>query len=788
MARAPLAIASALRYLPRFGQIDSAALLGHARLFAHPAYARLVAAEPLVRRAIPFLILVAVLMLGVMRVAALSEQRDADERRARETLLLVAKSILGDLAALGDRLSLSAPPEAVAGQLLNVLPPGAADEGRVVLLADPERRIVAGAPARPDDIGRSLDDVLGLGQPLTTLGANAGVLAIRLPSGERVIATVHHGAGGTGSVAVLQPLAAVFADWRSSVSRETAAFVAVSAVLVLLGLAYHAQAARADEADCIYSETQNRLHMALRRGRSGLWDWDLSRGVMFWSQSMFEMLGLPMRAGLMSVGEVADLFHPADGDLVGLANGLLTAEGGQVDREFRLRHADGRWIWFRARSEVVWDLDDHPHLIGIAVDVTDQRRVLEASRTADLRLRDAIEAITEAFVLWDSANRLVLCNSKYQELYDLPDDLVQSGTEYEAIIRGGRRPAVTKRLAVPGDGAEAGARSVEARLEDGRWLQISERRTKDGGFVSVGTDITALKQHESHLLENERALTATVADLRKSRQQLEVQAQQLVELAESYVHEKERAEELSRAKSVFLATMSHELRTPLNAIIGFSEMMLSGTFGPLGHDRYADYCRDIHRSGHFLLGVLSDILDMAHMETGHVELRPERLDLALLIDNALRGFALEAEFAGIRLAADVAPGLDIEADRKALGQIVSHLISNAVKFTPQGGEVRVAAAAEDDAVRLSVADTGVGIPQAALGKLGRPFEQVQDQFTRTHRGSGLGLAITRSLVTFHGGEMRIESREGLGTRVTVVLPRRSPRSALTGAEAEMATA
>ena len=170
-----------------------------------------------------------------------------------------------------------------------------------------------------------------------------------------------------------------------------------------------------------------------------------------------------------------------------------------------MRHADGHWIWIRARAEVVADAEDEPHLVGIAVDVTEQRRLAEASRTADIRLRDAIEAISEAFVLWDAANRLVLCNSKYQQLYGLPDELVRPGTPYAEIARSGRRPIVSDTFPVDDDGA--GARSVEARVEDGRWLQINERRTDDGGFVSVGTDITALKQKEAELLENERALT-----------------------------------------------------------------------------------------------------------------------------------------------------------------------------------------------------------------------------------------------------------------------------------------
>ena len=169
-----------------------------------------------------------------------------------------------------------------------------------------------------------------------------------------------------------------------------------------------------------------------------------------------------------------------------------------------------------------------------------------------------------------------------------------------------------------------GARTFEAQLDDGRWLQISERRTKDGGFVSVGTDITELKRHEEKLIESEQRLMATVADLRTSQQTLERQTEQLADLAEKYAEEKDRAEEANQAKSKFLANMSHELRTPLNAIIGFSEIMESGMFGPLGADKYHEYCRDIRESGHYLLDVINDILDMSKIEAGRIQPRSRR--------------------------------------------------------------------------------------------------------------------------------------------------------------------
>jgi two-component system cell cycle sensor histidine kinase PleC len=490
---------------------------------------------------------------------------------------------------------------------------------------------------------------------------------------------------------------------------------------------------------------------------------------------MFEILGLEPQNRLVSVGEVAELTNSDDADMVALADQLIRAGEGHFDRELRMRHAEGRWVWIRVRAEIVAETADEPHLVGIAVDVTEQRRLEEASKTADIRLRDAIEAISEAFVLWDASDRLVLCNRKYQQLYGLPDELVEPGTPYARIARSGRRPIISNSLPVTESGA--GSRSVEARVEDGRWLQINERRTNDGGFVSVGTDITVLKEKEGELLENERALRETVSDLRRSRQQLEMQAQQLVELAEKYAVEKEKAEDANRVKSEFLANVSHELRTPLNAIIGFSELMLSGAFGPLGDSKYDGYCRDINEAGSFLLRVISDILDMARLEAGRLEIDREPLDLDALIMETLRGFEAETARARVSISTDVTAGITLHGDKEAVRQVISNLLSNAVKFTPEGGSVSIRAHPRAEGVLVAVEDTGIGIPAAALEKLARPFEQVQSPLTRSHKGSGLGLAISRSLVVLHGGTMEIDSTVGAGTKVTVFFPVRSAPTA-----------
>ena len=770
MARAEAAQPSVTRsFLTELPFLRRATVPGHARMLADPAYQKLLAAEPLLRKLIPVLIVIFLMIVGAARFVALYQERVEQEFDARETMAMIAALLANDLS---DQTASGAD---IQNLLESNLPPGATRNGRQIYVTDSEGMIVASSPVDADTVGTPLARVIGETQPLMIFGERAGVLEITLPDSATAFATVHFLEQG-GAITILAPTAIVFGDWRADVSLNVAIFVGTSAILLVILYGYFAQSSRAVEADAIYSETQSRFETALMRGRCGLWDWDLARGRMFWSRSMFEIVGMEPRDALIGFGEVAGMMHPDDGDLIALAEEIYEKGESTVDRMFRMRHTDGHWIWLRARAELVDPESPDPHLIGIAVDISEQKRLIEQSKTADIRLRDAIETISEAFVLWDSDNQLVMCNSKYQQLHGMPSSALVPGTPYAEVIAAGRKPLV--RAQVVSDGRpEEGSRSFELQLEDGRWLQINERRTKDGGFVSVGTDITQLKRHEGKLIDGERRLMATISDLRQSRQKLEVQAQQMVELAEKYSEEKDRAEEASRAKSEFLANMSHELRTPLNAIIGFSEIMQSGMFGNLGSDKYEEYCRDINQSGEYLLGVINDILDMSRIEAGRTILDMEDLMLDDLVAESVRIVSAQAEAESITVETDIAKNLPMRGDRKALKQIMLNLLSNAVKFTPSGGHISLRARSTGKAITFTVRDTGIGIPAEAIHKLGRPFEQVSNQFTKSHRGSGLGLAITSSLAELHGGRMRIRSREGSGTIVSVRLPSAPPEIA-----------
>jgi signal transduction histidine kinase len=282
------------------------------------------------------------------------------------------------------------------------------------------------------------------------------------------------------------------------------------------------------------------------------------------------------------------------------------------------------------------------------------------------------------------------------------------------------------------------------------------------GYRGAGTDISHTRAAERELVRAKEDLERRVDERTKELRQEVAERRRAQELAD----------QASRAKTDFLANVSHEFRTPLNGIIGFSEILAGEIFGPLGSNRYKEYADDIIRSGRHLLSLINDVLDVSRIEAGAMALHEEPVDLAQSAAECVSMVEQRAEAKELVLTTDIEADLPlIRADLTRMRQIILNLVTNAVKFTEQGGQVRVEVFLGDDGGhRIRVSDTGIGIDDKDIPKILQPFGQAHRAFTRAHEGFGLGLSLVDSLTEEHGGILDIDSTLGEGTVVTVAFP------------------
>ncbi|MBT4770163.1 MAG: hypothetical protein HOO00_06510 [Rhodospirillaceae bacterium] len=384
-----------------------------------------------------------------------------------------------------------------------------------------------------------------------------------------------------------------------------------------------------------------------------------------------------------------------------------------------------------------------------------------------------LDHIRVGFCLYNPQGQLVICNAPHLGFFksiehifvpgalgqDIHDVILQSG-----VLRSSIEAQAKFTWIVPKDRCEA-KRSFEVELSDGHWIRVDEELTENNFLVETTSDITELKAKE-------QALEMQVLELLDSEDRLEAQGSRLVELTEIMARSRDEAQKSSKTKSEFLANMSHELRSPLNAIIGFAEIMKDEMFGALGRSEYKEYAVDIHLSGTHLLDVINDILDLSKIEAGKLELVENNVDIWDVVEMAVRLSVPRADKGKITLKNSIPKNLPgLIADERKLKQIFINLVSNAIKFTPEGGEVSVEAEMDSSgSLALSVVDTGIGIAEENIPRAMAPFGQIDASLDRKYEGTGLGLPLTNALVDLHEGTLSIESIVDKGTRVIITLP------------------
>jgi PAS domain S-box-containing protein len=504
-------------------------------------------------------------------------------------------------------------------------------------------------------------------------------------------------------------------------------------------------------------------------------------------------------------------------------------------------------------------------LVGAAVGAL---VMLREKMRADTRLRNAISALPAGIAFFDRKDRLYLWNDAWSAASGNAASLLRRGVQFRELLRaqlqdghyaeaaGRETQWIDERLATRAVGA--GAR--EQDLGNGRWHRVQDRRTADGGTVSICADVTDARRGEASfklmfdnnpvpmwlwegssqlrlldlnqaaldhlgytrdaiagltvfdlLSDEERpALNAMIASgivrpydgermwrprrvdgtLRFAMPYIHILPTQgtphfvgaIVDVTERVAAEQElrhnaqalsaaldKAEGASRAKSEFLAAMSHELRTPLNAILGFSDILQKQLFGPVGNQRYLDYAQNIHGSGEHLLGLINDILDLARLDAGQLQLSLEPVDIIEVVESCELAVALQADKGQLRLTHSVEP-VTLRADTRRLRQMLLNLLSNAIKFTPEGGEVAIDTARSSEGFAISVRDTGIGMAREDVPKAMERFGQIDASLSRKYEGTGLGLPLTQRLAELHGANFAIQSEPGHGTRVTITFP------------------
>jgi two-component system cell cycle sensor histidine kinase PleC len=293
-----------------------------------------------------------------------------------------------------------------------------------------------------------------------------------------------------------------------------------------------------------------------------------------------------------------------------------------------------------------------------------------------------------------------------------------------------------------------------------------------GGTVTDALLGVAIPFVALQMWHNGRPLVLRMGEDARLRFKVEDLARELEETRDEALKKRFEAEAANASKTAFLANMSHELRTPLNAILGFSEIISQECFGPVGSERYRDYAGDIHASGAHLLSLINDLLDVAKIEAGRMDIAPRVLDASRTLDIALKLIGSKARDKNQVLSIMVEPDApDLYGDERAIKQILINLVSNAVKFTPLGGNIQVIGGrAPNGDFQITVRDNGPGIPRDKIDNIFQPFNQVDNRFDRQAGGTGLGLALVRGLAELHGGRAWVESEYGRGCAVFVTLP------------------
>jgi len=586
----------------------------------------------------------------------------------------------------------------------------------------------------------------------------------------------------------------VLGAWRDNVSGHIFAVAAIAAITFTFAIMLGQQWSRREAEEAARTAAERDYQSLFSNSPDALYRCDAQGEMLKVNHALLRLHGFEDEAAWQAAKIVIDDWYLQPGRWQEFRRRLL--RDGTVSNfvSEMVRLNSGERIWVSENAQAVYDSAGRlRYYDGSIRDITRLRGADEALRAATAETERAnrllgernrqfdiaLAHIRQGLALHDGDDRLLVCNSRFAEIFALPAELTRPGVARRAILDHilGRDGA--------GDPAAAGMHEKHLRiaaserrqvffqrLPGGRVIEIVHQPVPGFGAVQTFTDVTGHVRTQLALRESRRRLRERVRELEQIGERLAQQGSELTALAARLARARDEAEAASRTKSNFLANMSHELRTPLNAIIGFSEVMKDEVFGPIGSRRYRDYAQDVHDSGTHLLALINEILDLAKVESGRLEIRESEIALPRVLGachRLMKERAAEARLEFLLLPLPPLPPLF--ADEIRVKQILLNLLSNAIKFTPAGGRVTLGAAQNEHGdIALWVRDTGIGMRPEDIPRALEPFGQVEAMSLRREEGTGLGLSLTKALIELHGGGLAIDSTPGAGTTVTVSFP------------------
>lgn len=462
----------------------------------------------------------------------------------------------------------------------------------------------------------------------------------------------------------------------------------------------------------------------------------------YMTRSLLKTMGFSSEKDAQLINNIYDYVHPGDREKVArYAEARQAGDDAPMEYELRLRNQDGVYVWMNCRAfSIMWR--GEPALAAGFFDISEKK----AAERERKRMEDLFTSVFELSPMVISLSRF--SDGRYVQVNQAYIDVL--GRSAEEVIG---KTAIEVGLFTSGDER---ARHLQNLVVGKPILNQDLHVIHADGSTIIGEFCAA------RIISGDEDLVLVISwDVTEERRRLE-------ELHAS----KEAAELADRTKTEFLANISHELRTPLNAVLGFAEAIRGEMFGPVGQPKYLEYADDIHKSGALLLEIINDILDLSKIEAGKMPLEEEDLVVTEVIEQCVRLVRERATEAGltIKVTTKKAPER-IFADRTRIKQILINLLTNAVKFTPPGGTIRLRVrSGRSGGAVFSVSDTGAGMTEQEIETALKPFGQVGSAMTRSHEGTGLGLPLAASFTEMHGGELIIESAPGQGTIVSVLLP------------------